>query len=165
MKQLEARNGLIPVKLECENAHLASPDRLDNFSCLLRNNTNKAILAGSVSYSVVVESSGKVVGDAHFQTFDTVIHPDFYDASKSIQPAAARDIGPPGPMFYANSVIKELKIEIEYIEFDDKTTLGAPEKGSEITDIREGAARYRDWLFQRYRGSGRSAETIIAILQ
>ncbi len=166
VKQLEGTNDVIPVELRCAAASLALPDRLESFSCNLKNNTNKNIIAGNVAYSVILESGGKEVTDTRFHTFDTFVHRDLYEANKSIPPGGEHVVEPPGPTFYAASVIKAIRIEIDYIEFEDKTTLGSNERGAQIiADIREGAARYRDWLAQKYAENGRSAEAIVHLLQ
>lgn len=165
-KQLRSLNGVIPVELQCKEAHLTAPDILESFSCALKNNTDKNILAANVAYSVVFESGGKEDTDTRFHTLDTFVHPDFYEANKSIQPRGERIIEPPGPSFYADSIIKGVEIWIEYVEFEDKTTLGSNEKGSQIiAGIREGATKYREWLAQRYVEKGRSAEAIVPLLQ
>lgn len=165
-KQLPSENGVIPVELKCGTAHLIPPGRLEEFSCILKNNTNKNILATNVAYSVIFESDGKEAADTRFHTIDTFVHPDFYEANKSIQPGGESIIGPPGPSFYADSVIKRIEISVEYVEFEDKTTLGPNEKGAQIiADIREGAAKYRNWLAQKYDENGRSTKAITTLLQ
>lgn len=164
--QLDPINGVIPVELLCDPAQLTSHDRLENFSCILRNNTNKNLLAANVAYSIIFETDGKEAMDTRLHTIETFIHPDLYEVNKSILPGGERTIEPPGPMFYANSVIKRVEVRVEYVEFEDKTILGPNEKGAQIImNIREGAAKYKNWLLQKYLEKGRSGKAIIPLLQ
>lgn len=165
-RQLESINGVIPVELLCGPARLTSHDRLENFSCILRNNTNKNLLAANVAYSIIFETGGKEAMDTRLHTIETFIHPDFYEINKPILPGGESTIEPPGPMLYANSFIKRVEVRVEYVEFEDETTLGHNEKGAQIiAKIREGAAKYKNWLTQKYLEKGRSGKAIIPLLQ
>ena len=56
-------------------------------------------------------------------------------------------------------------MQIDYIEFADHTSLGANQAGSRIiSDTREGAAKYKNWLAQKYDQSGRSLDAITPLL-
>jgi len=165
VRQLE-RGSDIPVELFCKNVRITPPSNLDTLSCVLKNNTNKSILAASIAYSITFASGGKESSDTRLHTIDTFIHPDFYDASKAIQSGEQRIIENPGPSSYADSVIKGVEAWIEYVEFSDKTTLGDAEKdGQIINNIREGAAKYRNWLAHKYANTGRSAIATAALLR
>lgn len=166
VKPLKLANGTVAADLRCSDVYLATPDRLETFSCTLKNNTDKPILAANVEYSIIVESGGNTVTDTRSHTLDTYIDPDLYDPKKAILPGAERNIEPPGPMYFDNSVVKALEVRIEYVEFDDKTTAGDSKKGAElIADIRTGAAKYKRWLVQEYSQHGRSVEALIPLLQ
>src|SRR6267142_2481642 len=54
-EQLEAKNGVIPVYIYCGQARLTAPNRLEEFECALKNNTNLNITAANAIYSVVLE--------------------------------------------------------------------------------------------------------------
>lgn len=165
VKQLE-RESDIPVELLCSKVRIIPPSSLDKVSCVLKNNTNKSILAASIAYSITFESGGKESSDTRLHTIDTFVHPDFYDARKSIQSGEQRIIENPGPSFYADSVIKGVETWIEYVEFSDKTMLGDTEKGSRIiTNLREGAAKYKNWLTHKYENAGKSATSTAAFLR
>jgi len=166
VKPLRLTNGAVVVDLRCGEVLLLTSSRLEKFSCTLTNNTEKPILAANIEYSIIVESGGKNVTETRFHTLDTYIDPDLYDPNKAIQPGAERNIEPPGPMYFDNSVVKGIEVRIEYVEFDDKTTAGDSKKGAEvIADIRAGAAKYKRWLVQKYSEHGRSAEALIPLLQ
>lgn len=167
-KQLPAENGVIPVELQCGKAQLTAPSELKTFSCVVKNNTNKNIIALSAAYTVIFENNGKEYPDTGFLTIETFIHPDFYKAHihKAIPPGGERVLQPAGPTDYEANVIKGVKLEIDYVEFEDKTTLGPNENGSRIiTGIREGAAKYKEWLVQKYIENGRSISAVVSLLQ
>ncbi|HJT67210.1 MAG TPA: hypothetical protein VJ749_12190 [Pyrinomonadaceae bacterium] len=152
--------------VRCNEVYLAIPDRLETFSCVLKNDADKPILAANVEYSIILESDGKRFTDTRFHTLDTYIHPDFYDAKKAILPGGERNISPPGPMYFQNAVVKGIEVTVDYVEFDDRTTAGDSKKGADIVgDFRAGAAKYRAWLFQRYAEHGKSPEAIIPFLK
>jgi len=166
VKPLQLSNGTVVADLRCNDVYLATPDRLETFSCALKNNTDKPILAANVEYSIILESEGKRVTDTRFHTLDTYIHPDFYDPKKAILPGGERNVAPPGPMYFQDSVVKGIEVKVDYVEFDDRTTAGDSKKGADIIgDFRAGAAKYRAWLFQRYAEHGKSPEAIIPLLK
>ncbi|HEX8129851.1 MAG TPA: hypothetical protein VF527_12175 [Pyrinomonadaceae bacterium] len=165
-EQLQPENGIVPIEIRCGTAHLTAPDTLAKFSCKLKNRTNKNIIAATVAYSVVFQSDGIESADTRLHTLEAFIHSDLYNPGKSIQPQAERTIEPPGPMSYANSIIKRVEITVDYVEFEDTTTIGHNEKGSQqIASIREGATKYKKWLVQKYIKDGRKVESIIPLLQ
>lgn len=166
VKPLQSSDGTVVADLRCNEVYVAVPDRLDTFSCTLRNSTDKPILAANVEYSIILESEGKTVTDTRFHTLDTYIHPDFYDPKKAILPGGERDISPPGPMYFQDSVVKGIEVKVDYVEFDDRTTAGDSKKGADIVkDFRAGAAKYRAWIFQKYAEHGKSPEAIIPLLK
>jgi hypothetical protein len=166
VKPLRLADGTIVVDLRCGEVLLVTPSRLEKFSCTLKNSTDKPILAANVEYSIIVESDGKSVTDTRSHTLDTYIDPDLYDPNKAILPGAERNVEPPGPMYFDNSVVKGIEVRVEYVEFDDKTTAGDSKKGAEvIADIRAGAAKYKKWLVQKYSEHGRAGEALMPLLQ
>lgn len=167
-KQLPTENGVIPVELQCGTARLTAPNTLESFSCIVKNNTSKNITAASTAYTIVVENNGKESGDTGFLTLETFIHPDLADIHKAIPPRGERTIEPGGPVSYeyGNPIIKRVELKIDYVEFEDKTSLGPNEMGSQIIALfRDGAAKYRDWLVQKYIENGRSIDAIAPLLQ
>ena len=166
VKALQLTDGTVIADLRCNEVYLAIPDRLETFSCTLRNDTDKPILAANVEYSIILESGGKRITDTRSHTLDTYIHPDFYDPKKAILPGGERNISPPGPMYFQDSVVKGIEVKIAYVEFEDRTTAGDGKKGADIiADFRAGAAKYRAWLFQRYAEHGKKPEAIIPLLK
>jgi hypothetical protein len=166
VKPLQSSDGTVLADLRCNEVYVSIPDKLETFSCVLKNDTDKPILAANVEYSIILESGGKRVTDTRFHTLDTYIHPDFYDPKKAILPGGERNISPPGPMYFQDSVVKGIEVTVDYVEFNDRTTAGDSKKGADIIgEFRAGAAKYRTWLFQRYAQHGKSPEAIIPLLK
>jgi hypothetical protein len=165
VEQFVVDGNIIPVELRCEKAELSAPNRLETFTCRLRNNTRKNIVAANVTYSVVLEENGVKSVDTRSHTLDTSIHPDFYEPSKSIAPQGERIITPPGPSTYEGSVVTGVEVKVDYVEFDDKAKLGDNLKAEQIIDeVREGAARYKAWLVMKYIAHGKLIESITPAL-
>lgn len=164
--QMSSDDGMVPVELRCDNAILSAPNTLKTFTCRLRNNTAKNVVAANVTYSVVLDDNGVESLDARMHTLDARVHADFYEASKSITPGAERLIEPPGPSAYGNATIKGIKATVDYVEFDDNAKLGGNKKAEEIiNDVREGAAKYKEWLSKRYTEHGKSLAAILPLLE
>jgi hypothetical protein len=164
-EHLKLDNGLVLIELQCGKAKLPAPNTLEKFTCKLRNNTAKNIVAVNISYSIILEENNVKSVETRLHTLDTMIHPDFYNASKFITPNAERIIEPPGPASYGSAVITGVEIKIDYVEFDDKSKLGDNYKAEQlIGEIREGAAKYKDWLAKKYTEHGKSVELIAPIL-
>jgi hypothetical protein len=166
IKQLEPTGGVIPVEIRCAPAHLTAPNQVETLDCKLKNSTSKNITAANIIYSIVLAENGSVSRDTHNSFLEALVHPDFKDLNKLIGPGEERFVGPAGPISYPAAVIKTVEMGIDYVEFEDGTTLGPDEQGSQITkSIRAGAAKYKGWLSRKYIQSGESAEAIIPLLQ
>ncbi len=165
VRQLGAVAGVIPVELGCGSASTPSLGKLDRFSCTLKNNTSKNILAANIAYSIILDYGSKQVEEPHFDILDTFIHRDVYDPQKSLQPGKEFYVGSAGPSFRPGALVKEILISVDYVEFEDGTTLGVSPKGSEvIADIRAGAEKYKKWLTRKYAEAGRSSDVIPQLL-
>jgi len=163
VRQLRQEGGAIPVELQCDAAQLTSPNELKGFSCKLTNYTNKAITAVSAAYAITIEKDGQETSDTGFLTLDTIIHPDF-KAKKTISPGETYPVQKIDPISYDDAVIKGIVLTIDYVEFEDKATLGPDRNGSQIIATgREGAAKYKEWLVKMYKHEG-SVEVISALL-
>jgi hypothetical protein len=165
VRQLPEDGGTLPVQLVCKEAQLTSPNELNGFSCKLINDTNKAITAVSAAYTIIIEKpDGKGTSDTGFLTLDTAIHPDF-KAKKPILPRESYPVEKIERTSYDGGVIRGVVLSIDYVEFEDKTTLGPDRNGSQaITSGREGAAKFKEWLVKMYKQEGKSVEAISALL-
>ncbi len=165
VKSLRSANGAVVADLRCGEVFLTTAGRVENLSCTLKNNTDKTILAANVEYLITLESGGKKFTDTRVYTFDAYFHPDFYEVNKAILPGGERIVESHGPMSYEDSTVKEIEVEVDYVEFEDKTSLGDSEKAAQtIADIRSGAAKYKAWLSRKYTEHGKSAEALAHLL-
>lgn len=164
-ERLEAKNGLIPADLRCGMARLSAPNQLEEFRCVLKNNTQANITAANSVYTIVYEQKGSLFRDSFSSVSEAFVHKDFKGTNKLIEPGNETSFGPPGPISYADSVIKSVEIAIDYVEFEDGSTLGPDKQGSRIIKaMRAGAERYRQWLKVRTQ-SGNYIETISSVIE
>ena len=166
--QLPAQNGVIPVEVVCDNAELSAPNALEKLSCVIKNNSGKYISAGTIRSAISLEKDGQSFVQSAYDTFDSFLHQDFREDHKN-------NLVGPGREFRLNDlptdyeigvVITGITVEIDYIEFDDNQTLGPNRGGSRvITNIREGASRYKNWLAQKYKEGGKKVNVILPLLE
>lgn len=165
--QLPAEKNIIPVELRCQSAQIVKRDTLEKIPCVVVNNTNKYITATTINSSVIVDAEGKTSGDSDFLSLDPLAHPDFREERKGYLIAPGNEI--PIPFLatsYDSGVIKGVLVQVDYVEFADKTTLGPNRAGSRIiADIRDGAAKYKNWLAAKYDRSGKSMSAIAPLLE
>ena len=165
-EHLEAKNGLIPADLRCGTARLSTANQLEEFRCVLKNNTQASITAASTIYTIVYEQNGSLFKDSFSSVAEAFVHKDFKGTNKLIEPGNETSFGPPGPISYADGVIKSVEIAIDYVEFEDGSTLGPDKKGSRIIEaMRAGAERYREWLKVRTRQSHNYVDTISSAVE
>jgi hypothetical protein len=146
IKQLQPQNGS-SVELVCGTASVTPPNVLNGFECVLRNNTHKSITAANIIYSTVLEEGGRETKDSRNQILLTYFHPDFYEKEKNIMPGGSNSLRPGGVFTYHNAVIKGIEVYIDYVEFEDSTSMGPDVEGSKlIKDFRAGAVKYKSWL-------------------
>lgn len=146
VKQLEPESNNI-VELQCGTASVTPPNILNEFECTLKNNTHKSITAANIIYSTVLEERGRETKDSRNQILLTYFHPDFYEKEKNIMPGGTNSLRPAGVFTYHNAVIKGIEVYIDYVEFEDSTSMGPDVEGSKlINDFRAGAVKYKRWL-------------------
>ena len=166
VKPFRAAKGGNTADLRCDTPYVIPPGTLQKFSCTFKNSTNKEIVAAAIEYSIILESDGKPVTDTRVHALVTSFDKNLSGPGKLIPPGGESIVGPPGPMFYANSVIKGVEVKVDYLEFVDNTTLADSDKGSKIiANIRSGAAKYRSWLVRKYKEAGESVEALSALLR
>ena len=164
--QLEAKNALIPADLRCGTARLSAPDQLEEFRCVLKNNTQANISAALAIYTVVYEQNGSSYRDSFSSIADAFVHKDFKGTNKLIGPGTETSFGPPGPISYENAVIKGVEISIDYVEFEGGSSLGPDKQGSRtVGAMRTGAERYREWLKVQTHKSANYLDTISSAVE
>jgi hypothetical protein len=152
------------VELLCGTASVTPPNILNGFQCTLKNNTHKSITAANIVYSTVLEEAGQETRDSRNQILITNFHPDFYEKEKNITPGGSIPVGPAGVFTYHNAVIKGIEVYIDYVEFEDSTSMGSDVEGSKlIRDFRAGAVKYKSWLAKESKQ--KSIDTLIQSTQ
>lgn len=166
VKQLEPENGTIPVELKCGYAELSAQNSLQRLPCRIVNNTNKYITASSIIVSIIFESNGQSRSDSTVLTIETLLDPNLRDErKKAFIPPKGDSRVEPLPVSYDGD-IKEIILQVDYVEFEDNTNLGPNKSGSEvISKIREGVAKYKNWLLKNYERSGQSEIELTKLLQ
>lgn len=170
VRQLGSEGLVAPVELLRPVARLSAENQLEEYSCLLKNNTGKAVVAFSLAWNIVTEVAGKESSVSELQVSDSFIHPDVHEGNKSggIAPGA-ESLAEAGPTYFAsNASVKRLGVSIDYVEFEDGTSLGPNLNGAssrQIGMVREGASRYKEWLVQMYTKTGRSPQVVLQQLQ
>jgi len=163
VKQLQPENN-DNVELLCGTASITPPNILNGFECTLKNNTHKSITAANIIYSTVLQEAGLETKDSRNQTLITNFHPDFYEKEKNIMPGESNSFRPAGVFTYHNAVIKGIEVYIDYVEFEDSTSMGPDVEGSKlIEDFRAGAVKYKSWLAKESKQ--KSIETLIQSTQ
>ena len=166
IRQIRLENGLIPVEVKCRDVQLTAPDTYETVPCIIKNNTEKNIRAVAAEFIVTTEYQGKQTQDSSYLTLETLLHPDLALQHKHnpIAPGAERALEP-SPASYEGSLIKGIEVRMDYVEFEDGTTIGPNKKGSILIGFsREGAAKYKEWLKKKYLESGKSADAIASLL-
>src|SRR5918911_804826 len=59
VRQFEYQGLVAPVELLRPNARLSAENQLEEYSCIVKNNTGKAIVAFSLSWNIITEVAGK----------------------------------------------------------------------------------------------------------
>lgn len=158
--QLASVNNVIPAEIQCGAALINIAGEL-NFTCKLKNNSEKNITAAGIISSVVIEKNGVETGKEDSTVFAGL---DGFD--KGIAPGAEISLGPPGPSSYDDFTIKRVEISIDYVEFENDIIFGRDSKGSQVVkDIREGAARYKNWVKASYEYHRKSVKSIAPLVK
>lgn len=165
--QLASENGTVLVELECKDAELSALNALERLPCVLRNKTTKPISAGVIYTSMHLEKEGVSSVSSDYIMFDTFLHPDLRNERKNslFLPGEEYPQNKLPVVYDANVVITGITVGIDYLEFDDETSLGGNQAGQRIiSDTRLGAAKYKNWLVQRYDQAGQSVAAVITLL-
>lgn len=158
--QLAPVNNVIPAEIQCGAAMVNIAGEL-NFTCKLKNNSEKNITAAGIISTVVIEKNGVETAKEESNVFAGL---NGFD--KGIAPGGEIDLGMPGPSSYDDFIIKRVEIAIDYVEFENNIIFGRDSKGSQVVkDVREGAARYKNWVKARYEYNRKSVKSITPLLE
>lgn len=165
INQPPAQDGVTPIEIIQPTIVSSAPNKLDDFTYTLRNNSKKAIKAVAVVRTINYEEGGKVYAHSVYSTMDTAFYADF--GGKSFLPGSQMPMESAGPLSFDDGVvIKEITLTLEYASYADQTVYGAGGEGERrIKGMREGARRYKNWLTQEYSRAGKSLAAIFPTIQ
>jgi hypothetical protein len=154
------------VVLRCDDAELSAPGSIKKLSCVLKNNSKRTIVAGTISIWVSVQQQKNTEIVSSYDSFDTFLHADFHNdhQTNAIPPGGEYRLDQV-PTDYGEAVVTQIAESIDYIEFAEGAPVGANSRGAQIvTDVRKGAVKYKTWLVQEYRHNKMSAESLVELL-
>lgn len=166
LRQLESADLVPPVELQRPAAQLSAENQLEQYSCIVKNNTRKSIVAFSLAWTIITEVAGKESAVRELQVIDSLIHPDVQKGRNSGAVAPAAELlAESGPTYFeSNATVKRVGVSIDYVEFQDGSSLGPNSDGAssqQIAEVREGASKYKEWLVQTYAKTGRSLKVVL----
>jgi hypothetical protein len=157
VNQLPADSGTIPVEIKDVKTKMNNPTELTELSFVVKNNSSKAITSVVVIFGLITEKNGQLFVDQHFVTSDILLHPDIQEIHH-FQPLAQgqeRYFDTPSNGYGDGRPIKGVTLNVDYVEFEDNSTLGPNKKGGRIIALqREGARLYKNWLMRESSGKG-----------
>ena len=165
INQPPAKDGVMPIEIIQPKVVSSAPNKLDDFTYTLRNNSNKPIKAVAVIRTINFEEGGQLYAHSVYSTMDTAFHADF--GGQRFLPGSQMPMESAGPLGFDDGVIiKEITLTLDYVSYDDQTAYGAGGEGERrIKGMREGARRYKSWLAQEYSRAGNSLTTILPTIQ
>lgn len=169
-RQLKWEGVAPPVELHNPAASLSAANQLEEYTCVVKNNTDKAVTAFSLAWTIVMEVGGKESAVTELEVMDSLIHPDFRESRslRAVSPGS-EFIAESGPTYFgSNNSINRVEVSIDYVEFEDGTSLGPnanSRSSQQIALVREGAAKYKEWLVQTYVNAGKSLKMVLQKLQ
>lgn len=168
-KQLPRVSGVIPIEIRDAKASFPQENEMQDFNCIVKNNTDKEITSVVLLYKITtVNSSGQEVTDTFVLFRESYVHADVREAHhyRPLVPGEEYLFQSSGVTAFENARIKRVEASIDYAEFEDKNKLGPDVKGSQIiTQLREGAAQYKTWLGQKFKQMRSSVDAILPLLK
>lgn len=155
-----------PVELKCEDARLSAPNHIEKLSCVLKNNTDRDIVAGTLVISVTIEQRGTLETISSYDSFDRLLHPDVHkDRDANLIPPQGEYLIDQLPTSYGEGIVKRISESIDYVEFAEGQPVGPNVAGARIiNDVRQGAARYKAWIVREFHRNGMALEPILNTL-
>jgi hypothetical protein len=165
LKQLPVQDHVIPVEIIQPVATSSAPNVLDDVTYFLKNNSDKAISAVAVTKRILYREDGKLEAFTGCSTIDFLFHPDF--PSKPLASGAQVRMDGPGPMDLDDgSVVVNVTLKIDYVQYVDGSSYGAGSEGERtVLSQREGAKKYKNFLRENYAKAGKSLVTIVPLLE
>lgn len=144
----------VPLVEVLEVVAEGTPQSLESYWCRLRNNTEKDISALAVIWTITWSSGGSEDSHQESQSMDA----RFSEEGRPLAPGATILFESLSPHVIegGKSVLKEVQVSVDYVEFADGTSIGPDRSGASerIALRRRGAEAYRQWLLQIYWEEG-----------
>ena len=165
VNQLTPENGIVPVEVNCDHVGVVA-NKIGRLSCVLKNNSAKAVTAAGIRVKITLEREGKKSQDTGLLTFDSKWLSQQSDDSQNLIPTAGEYRFEDLPSDYDSAVIRDIEVHLDYVEFAGKNSIG-PDSGTspKIREARAGVARYREWLGIELEKSGGKVEAILPLLE
>lgn len=166
IRQLAAEDGVIPVEIMQPMVSSSAPNKLEDFSYIIRNNSAKPISAVAVMKTITYEEGGSYYTHSVYSMMDSAFHPDMAN-TRSLLPGTQTSMESAGPTsFNKGAVIREITLTVDYVSYYDNTAYGSGREGERrINAMRDGARQYKSWLKQKYSRAGKSLATILPLMQ
>lgn len=168
VEQLKVSRGKIPVTLKCDDAELESSYKLEKLNCYATNNTDKSIMSLVMTYRLSMERDGKPESFSNAVTIEILLEPSLYEINKKyfIFPGSNNPINVLPTAFEESVVIKEVNVQIDYVEFDDYSTINENGEGADLVkEFRVGFAKYKDWFAEEFKNSEQSETKLKQLFQ
>ena len=165
INQPPTKDGVVPIEIIQPTIVSSAPNKLDDLTYILRNNSGKAVIAIALIKTISYEEGGKVYADSVYSTMDSAFHSDM--PGRPFLPESQTSMESAGPLsFNEGVVIKEITLTVAYVSYADQTAYGSGGEGERrINAMREGARRYKGWLAQEYSRAGKSLATILPVIE
>src|ERR1041385_9023590 len=76
VNQPPAKDGVIPIEIIQPSFVSSAPNKLDDLTYILKNNSDTAVLSAAVIKTITYDEGGKVYADSVCSTMDSAFHPD-----------------------------------------------------------------------------------------
>jgi len=165
-KQLDPANGVVPISLNCEESVLIVPNTLDRIPCTIKNNSGRVMTALVLGTFVSLDNNGTISTQSGYVTIDTFIHADLHLNQKQNK-GIRQNAEPQFPLATESysGIVTRVQVYVDYVELDDKKTLGPNRAGAGIiAGLREGAKKYKSWLVKEFELKGKSVVALARLI-
>jgi hypothetical protein len=170
--QLPVINAVIPVEIHgMKFTESTQPGEYGDLQFAVKNNSSQPLVAFVVVFAITYLQHDGIEGTAiMYRTVNQRIHPDISDIhhQQPFTTGQEKEFGPE-PVRLNNDFhweMKKITLSLDYVDFQDGTSLGPNKHGLySVGQVREGAAKYKEWLVKRFKEGGNSIDAILPLLQ